>query len=150
MASRDEPAARGADREQERGERLAGLADGGDDAAVDEVEHLAGDDRHRNQRKELDQADEPEIERVAGEIVDLPADRHALHHEGAVGEGARHQNSTNERWRVRCVELAAGSDIELSSRRGRACHRKSGLPDLRHFMCMRNSGRPELRCHPRL
>jgi hypothetical protein len=29
-------------------------------------------------------------------------------------------------------------------RHGRACHRKSGLPDLRHLL-MRNSGKPELR-----
>src|SRR5207253_4788007 len=33
--------------------------------------------------------------------------------------------------------------------RSRACHRKSGLPDLRHFI-MRNSGKPEFLCHPRL
>jgi len=37
----------------------------------------------------------------------------------------------------------------LSRRHGRACHRKSGLPDLRHLI-VRNSGLPELRCHPRL
>src|SRR6185503_20404820 len=34
-------------------------------------------------------------------------------------------------------------------RHGRACHRKSGLPDLRQIIA-RNSGRPEFRCHPRL
>ena len=34
-------------------------------------------------------------------------------------------------------------------RHGRACHRKSGLPDLRHLI-VRNSGKPEFRCHPRL
>ena len=37
-----EPASRGADRERERGERLARLAGGGDDGAVEEVEHLPG------------------------------------------------------------------------------------------------------------
>jgi hypothetical protein len=34
-------------------------------------------------------------------------------------------------------------------RHGRACHRKSALPDLRHSI-VRNSREPELRCHPRL
>src|SRR5262245_58231960 len=38
---------------------------------------------------------------------------------------------------------------EPPRRHGRACHRKSGLPDLRHSG-LRNSGKPEFRCHPRL
>src|SRR5215467_4887662 len=39
-------------------------------------------------------------------------------------------------------------DGTTHTRHGRACHRKSGLPDLRHSI-MRNSGRPELRRHLR-
>ena len=71
-----EPALHGADRERERGQRLDDLADAGDHAAVEEIEHLSGDDRGRDQRKELHQADEAEIERIIGQGVDLPADRH--------------------------------------------------------------------------
>ena len=84
-----EPALHGADGERERGQRLADLADAGDHAAVEQIEHLSGNDRHRDQRKELHEADEAEIERIVGQGVDLPADRHPLHHEGAVGERAR-------------------------------------------------------------
>jgi len=39
--------------------------------------------------------------------------------------------------------------LSQSLRHGRARHRKSGLPDLRHSI-ERNSGKPEFRCHPRL
>ena len=61
----------------------------GDEAAVEQVEQLPGDHRHRHDREELHQPDEAEIERIVGQLVDLPADRDALHHEGAVAEGAR-------------------------------------------------------------
>ena len=84
-----EPALRGADGKQERRQRLADLTDAGNDTAVEQVEHLPGDDRHRDQWKELHQPDQTEVERIVGELVDLPADRHALRQEGAVGEGPR-------------------------------------------------------------
>ena len=45
-------------------------------------------ERHE-QRKELHEPDEAEVERIVGERVDLPAHRHPLHHEGAVGERPR-------------------------------------------------------------
>jgi hypothetical protein len=34
-------------------------------------------------------------------------------------------------------------------RHGRACHRKSGIPDVRCFI-VSNPGKPEFGCHPRL
>src|SRR5437667_212443 len=45
--------------------------------------------------------------------------------------------------------LLLWSKWPLLTRHGRACHHKSGLPDLWRSN-MRNSGKPELRCHPRL
>ena len=84
-----EPALDGAHGKRERRERLAHLAGAGDRAAVEQVEHLSGDDRRREQGKELHEADEAEVERIVGERVDLPAHRHPLHHEGAVGERPR-------------------------------------------------------------
>jgi len=76
-------------RERERGQRLAYLTSGDDDAPVEAVGDLADDHRQDHQRHELHQPDQAEVERIVGELVDLPADRHPLHHVGAVGEGAR-------------------------------------------------------------
>src|SRR5262249_38657698 len=43
--------------------------------------------------------------------------------------------------------VIAGTTAQ-KSRHAQSCHRKSGLPDLRHSM-LRNSGKPEFRWHPR-
>jgi len=117
-----EPALRGADGKRQRRQRLAHLADAGDHAAVEQVEDLAGDDRGRQQRKKLHQPDEAEVERIVGEGVDLPADRHPLHHEGAVGEGSRapeaHERAMARQGRGG-VEVGHGLRIAGYTRRSR-------------------------------
>jgi hypothetical protein len=84
-----ERVARGADGKRERRSRLAQLADGDDEPTVEQIGDLADDDREPHQRQELHQPDQAEIEGIVGELVDLPTHRDALHHVGAVGEGAR-------------------------------------------------------------
>jgi hypothetical protein len=53
------------------------------------VGRLADQRRQRNDRDELHQPDQPEIERAAGELVDLPADGDRLHLVGPGRRGAR-------------------------------------------------------------
>ena len=46
-----------------------------DQAAAEAVGDGAGHQHQQQRRQELDDADEAEIERIAGQVVDLPADR---------------------------------------------------------------------------
>ena len=48
-------------------------------APVVAVGHLADDEKQQHRRDELDQPDQPEIERIAGQRIKLPADRHDQH-----------------------------------------------------------------------
>ena len=51
-------------------------------AAIEPIGDLADHDREHHHRKELHEPHQAEIQGIAGEVVDLPSDRHALHHEG--------------------------------------------------------------------
>ena len=66
--------------QQERGraESLADEADAHDRAAREAIRHRAGDEHEHQRRQELRQADETEVEGIAGQVVDLPSDRHGL------------------------------------------------------------------------
>jgi hypothetical protein len=61
---------------------------------------VAGGQDQQNERQELRQADEAEIQRIRSRCVDLPADCDGLHLHGQRAEGARQQVS-NERLLVR-------------------------------------------------
>jgi hypothetical protein len=71
----------------------------------------ASHNRHRHGGEELHQPDEPEIERVAGHVVDLPADRDPQHLVGGRGGDARapeiRKRCVRHQGRKRC-----GSGIE--------------------------------------
>jgi hypothetical protein len=54
------------------------LGGDGQPAPVEAVRQVAGDGGEKDARQELDQADQAQIQRAAGELVDLPADCHAL------------------------------------------------------------------------
>ena len=77
----DEPA-QVADEQDQRAEAVRAAIDGARDvAAVEPVGGPAADRRQHEQRHELDEADQPELERgladvhrLAGDVVDLPAD----------------------------------------------------------------------------
>jgi hypothetical protein len=64
-------------------------ADADDDATVVAVGGVPDDQRQQDHRRELHEADEAEVQRAAGQGVDLPADRHRLHVERDRGEDAR-------------------------------------------------------------
>ena len=89
MNSLRHPAGDGADGQRRGGEALERLADLQQAAPVVAVGDLARHQHERGHRQELDEADEPEVERAAGERVHLPGHRHAQHLEGHGGAGAR-------------------------------------------------------------
>lgn len=60
------------------------------------VGDVAREQQERDGRKELREPDKPEIERAAGQRVDLPADRDHLHLQADIGEGA-HTPEQHER-----------------------------------------------------
>ena len=60
----------------DRFDRLAGRQD---EAAVVAIGHLPDHQHQQDAGDELHQADEAEVERVAGQLVELPADRHHQH-----------------------------------------------------------------------
>ena len=62
-----------------------------DMAARVAVDDMAGRQRQAGERQELHQADEAEIEGAAGEIIDLPADRHRADLAGKSREASRQQ-----------------------------------------------------------
>ena len=61
----------------------------GNSMPIQSVRHLADHDRQHHHREKLHQPHKAEIERIVGELIDLPGYRHALHHERAVAECAR-------------------------------------------------------------
>ena len=71
-------AAQAADGQQQDRQRAERLEEDGQRHDQPAPEAVGGGARHQHQqqrRQELDDADEAEIERIAGEVVDLPADR---------------------------------------------------------------------------
>ena len=89
-----------ADRAQGEGRGRGGLhrlAQRRDQATIAPIGHLPdhqGEDHHR---QELGEADQPQVERAAGEGVELPAHRDAEHGEPHVGEDARGQQQRERR-----------------------------------------------------
>ena len=71
-------ARRGEGEQRDRAERFDGEADRHDRAPPEAVGDRAGDEHEQQRRQELRQADKAEIERVARQVVDLPADRDGL------------------------------------------------------------------------
>ena len=64
------------------------------------IRGMAGGQDQQDERQELRQADQAEVQRIRSRRVDLPADRDGLHLHGKRAERARHQVS-NERVLVR-------------------------------------------------
>jgi len=93
-ASDADRAGRGEGEEGEGGDAFGDLADRDDHPPVEAVGKRAGDEDEEERRRELDQADEAEIERVAGHVVDLPADRDADDQRGEGREHARQPEQT--------------------------------------------------------
>ena len=60
-----------------------------DFAPIAAIRHLSDENGERDQRYELDKPHDPEIERIVGEVVELPAHRDRQHLKGAIGRGAR-------------------------------------------------------------
>ncbi len=56
---------------------------GHDQPAIEGIGRKAGDQHEKQRRQELRQSDQAEIERIAGDVIDLPAHRHRhdLHRE---------------------------------------------------------------------
>ena len=69
----------------ERADRFHHEADRHDRAAAEAVGGDAGHEHQHQRRQELREADEAEVERVARDVVDLPADRHRLYLRGEGG-----------------------------------------------------------------
>ena len=69
----------GADREHQRGQAFDELCQPHHAAAVVAVRHRACDQHQQKSRNELREPDQTQIERAAGHLIDLPADRHDLH-----------------------------------------------------------------------
>ena len=99
------PALQGAEREQGGADRLDHLAGSGNGAAVEMIGGLADHQRQHDDGKELHQADQAEVERIVGEIVELPTDRDRLHLVGAAGRGAgapeQHERAMAQQRRLR-------------------------------------------------
>ena len=81
------PAGDGTDGQGGGGEALQRLADLQQAAPVVAVGHLARHQHERRHRQELDQPDQPEVERTAGERIHLPGHRHPQHLKGQGGAG---------------------------------------------------------------
>jgi len=74
-----QPAAEGAERERGRRSGFGHVAGHHDEAAIAAVRDVSAHERQEDGRDELDEAHQPEIERAAGEGVELPAHRNGLH-----------------------------------------------------------------------
>ena len=114
-----EPAAEAAERQGGVAGGLRQLAGDDDEPAIAAVRHLSDDQRQRDGRHELHEADEAEIERAARQRIELPADGDGLH---VQREGDQHPRRPEERER-------GISDSRRAARwepvEGRACRRMS-------------------------
>ena len=103
-----------------------------DPPAVARVRQVPGRQDQQHERQELRQPDQPEVERVARDLVDLPADRDGLHLHGEGGEEARREEEgevaiaqdRQARRRIAAHEAAAPAD-ECRSRFTMATNRGS-------------------------
>ena len=77
--------------QQQRAEQFEREAAGQDARAIAPVRHLPRRQHQQHERQELRQADQAEVERVARDRVDLPADRDGLHLHGDGHRDARRQ-----------------------------------------------------------
>ena len=84
------PAARGAERQRRAGKPGDELADADDAAAVVAVGDMARHQHEQRGRHKLGQSDQPEVERIAGQVVHLPGHRHRLHLQGYGAGNAGH------------------------------------------------------------
>ncbi len=78
----------GAEHQCHRHQGLAGLAEGGDPASVVAVGNMPGVEHEQYPREEFDQAYQAQVEDIAGQFVDVPANGHGEHLEGAGGADA--------------------------------------------------------------
>jgi hypothetical protein len=81
------------DQEQaQRGQGAQNVADDKDQPPVEPVGDMAGEEREPDRRQEGDEPDQAQSQRIAGKVVDQPADRHVLHlHRDAGQEPAREE-----------------------------------------------------------
>jgi len=77
--------------QQQRAQALERETRGQDAPAVAAVGHVAGRQDQQHEGQELRQPDQPEVERIARGLVDLPADGHRLHLHGQRRQEARAQ-----------------------------------------------------------
>ena len=97
--------------QQQRAGALEREARRQDAAPVAAVGEVTGRQDQQHERQELRQADQPQVERIARDRVDLPADGHGLHLHGQRGQEARGKEAG---------ELAIGE--QCAARIGRGVH----------------------------
>jgi hypothetical protein len=88
---------RGADQRDDGEDARIALAHHGDETTVAAIGDLSDQERQEDDRQELRQADQPEIERAAGQRVELPAHRDAQHLEAHAGQGPRGREERERR-----------------------------------------------------
>jgi hypothetical protein len=88
--------------QQQRRDHLADVASGQDEAAIDAIGDLAGRQREQRHRQEHRQPDIAERQRIAGDVVDLPAHGHGLH----VHAQPREETAAEEQ-----AQVADGEDV---------------------------------------
>ena len=90
-------------------QRLQALAQGGDTAPVIAVGDVAGMQHEQHPRGEFHQADQAQVQHIAGQLVEVPANGHGEHLKAAGGE----HTGQPERQKGRCwrSRSGVGSDI---------------------------------------
>ena len=148
-----EPGVRRAERERKCCQRLGRLARSGDQAAIEPIRDLTDDERENHHGKELHQPHEAEVHCVAGEVVDLPSDCHALHHECCVAQGTcapeQHERALPRQTRGRGSQrLGHGGPSSVAKAGWRAECRSSGYRGSRSSVqtAPRHPARRQARC----
>src|SRR5262249_29622124 len=100
------------------GRRLGELTDRGDEPPVVAVRDLADDQGEQHDRRELREADQPEVERAAGQVVELPADCDPQHVERDVGEYPRAPEQGERGMSERAGGTVAGGSARCGPWRG--------------------------------
>ncbi|MNP07721.1 hypothetical protein D3C76_997600 [compost metagenome] len=77
---------RAADGQRQGDQRLQRLADGRDLAPVVAIGDMPGVQHEQHARRELHEPDQAQVEHVAGQLVEVPADGHGEHLKTAGGE----------------------------------------------------------------
>ena len=127
-----EPAGERPECERQRGAGVDGLANAQHRWAVETVSDLADQQRQRDERQELREPDQTEIERAAGQVVDLPADPDRQRHIGGHGKYPRapehHERTVRGELRLGCDQGFGGIRHEaarLSALQGPATGRST-------------------------